>query len=188
MGQFRHIVCLVKLGRVDLVDLIGIHFPLLYMRSVLLEGRAKVETAPTSPSSVWTSSRPPSKSSNTSPRTNAFSASRNHTYLFPEKSLSPSSPRIWSAPRRSSSDLIKLGANVPDDSLLRTEFDRWRLMDAGDRLGVSCETDAFRRCPLADSNPCDGLMIADLGRGCDCGAGDGDERPNGLARLGELLS
>lgn len=102
--------------------------------------------------------------------------------------MSPSSPRIWSAPRRSSSDLIKLGANVPDDSLLRTEFDRWRLMDAGDRLGVSCETDAFRRCPLADSSPCDGLMIADLGRVCDCGAGDGDERPNGLARLGELLS
>jgi hypothetical protein len=41
MGQFRHIVCLVKFGRVDLVNLVGIHFPLLYMRSVLLDGRAK---------------------------------------------------------------------------------------------------------------------------------------------------
>jgi hypothetical protein len=29
MGQFRHIVCLVKLGRVDLVNLVGIHFSLL---------------------------------------------------------------------------------------------------------------------------------------------------------------
>jgi hypothetical protein len=29
MGQFRHIVGLVKLGRVDLVNLVGIHFSLL---------------------------------------------------------------------------------------------------------------------------------------------------------------
>lgn len=83
---------------------------------------------------------------------------------------------------------MKLGANVPDDASLRAEFERSRFADAGDRLGVICETDALRRCPLADSNPFDGLRIADLGRGCDCGAGDGEDRPNGLARLGELLS
>jgi hypothetical protein len=83
---------------------------------------------------------------------------------------------------------MKLGANVPEDASLRAELDRWRVMAAGDRLGVICETDALRRCPLADSNPFDGLKMADLGRVCECGAGDGEDRPNGLARLGELLS
>lgn len=84
--------------------------------------------------------------------------------------------------------MIKLGANVPEDASLRAELDLCRVIDAGDRLGVSCETDALRRCPLADSNPFEGLMMADFGLVCECGAGDGEDRPNGLARLGELLS
>lgn len=35
MGQLRHVVCLVELGRIDFVNLVGIHFPLLYIMSVL---------------------------------------------------------------------------------------------------------------------------------------------------------
>lgn len=30
MCQFSHVICLVKFGRVDLVDLVGIHFSLLF--------------------------------------------------------------------------------------------------------------------------------------------------------------
>lgn len=41
MGQLRHVVCFVKLCRVDLVNLVGIHFPLLYTMSALLKGYAE---------------------------------------------------------------------------------------------------------------------------------------------------
>ena len=141
------------------------------------------------PSSLCTSSRPSSISSRTKPRTNAFSGSRSHTYLLPEKSLSPSSPRIWSAPRRSSSDLIKLGAKVPDEVLSFAELDLSRLPRPGDRVGDVCETDALRKCPLADSNPPDDVMMADWGRvGFGWVAGEGEDRAKGLARLGVPFS
>lgn len=77
---------------------------------------------------------------------------------------------------------------MPDDALLRPELDRSRVVEAGDRVGDSCETEELRRCPLADSSPFEGVMMADLGLDWDCGAGDGEDRVNGLARLGELFS
>lgn len=83
---------------------------------------------------------------------------------------------------------MKLGAKVPDEALFRPEFDRSRVAEVEDRAGESCETDELRRCPLADSNPFDGVIMADFGLVCDCGAGDGEERPNGLARFGELFN
>lgn len=83
---------------------------------------------------------------------------------------------------------MKLGAKVPDEALLRAELDRSRVVEAGDRAGDNWETEELRRCPLADSNPFEGVMIADLGLCCVCGAGDGEDRPNGLALLGELFS
>jgi len=142
----------------------------------------------TSPSSLCTSRRSPSNSSSTNPRTNAFSVSRSHTYLFPEKSFSPSSPRIWSAPRRSSSDLIKLGANVPEEGLFFAELDRSRF-PLGENVGDSCETDGLRRWPLADSSPWDGVIMADLGLGCgDEVPCEGEGRAKRLARFGEPFS
>lgn len=36
MGQFSHVVCLVKLRRVDFVNLVGIYLPLLRVLSVML--------------------------------------------------------------------------------------------------------------------------------------------------------
>lgn len=84
---------------------------------------------------------------------------------------------------------MKLGAKVPDEALFRPEFDRSLVAEVEDRAGESCETDELRRCPRADSKPFVGVMIADFGRVvCDCGAGEGEERPNGLARLGELFN
>lgn len=40
---------------------------------------------------------------------------------------------------------------------------------------------------MAGSNPLDGVIMADFGRVCD-GAGEGEERPNRLARFGEPLA
>lgn len=34
MGQLGHIICLVELGGIDLVDLVGVHFSLLLEMSV----------------------------------------------------------------------------------------------------------------------------------------------------------
>ena len=114
---------------------------------------------------------------------------RNHTYLFPEKSLSPSNPRIWSAPRRSSSDLINSGAKVPETPLFRKEFDRCRATGCDNWFGDCVVYDEFRKWPLASSNLPGDDTKADFGRGLFWGpgyvAGDGDVRPKGLARFGE---
>lgn len=79
---------------------------------------------------------------------------------------------------------MKLGANVPDGALFRPELDRCRFAFAGDSGDDNCETDELRRCPLIGSNPFEDVMMADLGRVCD-GAGEGEPRANGFARLGE---
>lgn len=144
--------------------------------------------AHTFPSSLWTSNRPPSRSSITNPRTNAFSGSCNQTYLLPEKSLSPSNPRIWSAPRRSSSDLMNPGANVPELALFRAEFDRSRVADNPNVLDESWETDEFRKWPFIWLGSPVAPTIDDLGRAVfvgDSGEGETELRPKGLARLGE---
>jgi hypothetical protein len=83
---------------------------------------------------------------------------------------------------------MKLGANVPDEGLFFAEFDLSRF-PPGENVGDSCETDEFRRWPLADSSPLDGVIMADLGRACgDDVPCEGDGRPKRLARFGELLS
>lgn len=79
---------------------------------------------------------------------------------------------------------MKLGAKVPDAALFRPELDLSRFAVAGDNEGDTCETDELRRCPLVDSNPFVGVIMADFGRVCE-GAGEGDDRANGLARFGE---
>jgi hypothetical protein len=60
---------------------------------------------------------------------------------------------------------MKLGANVPEEGLFFAEFDRSRF-PAEDKVGDSCETDEFRRWPLADSSPLEGVIMADLGLVC----------------------
>ncbi|KAL4941042.1 hypothetical protein BDV06DRAFT_195351 [Aspergillus oleicola] len=144
------------------------------------------------PSSVCTSKRPPSCSSKTSPLTKAFSGSRSQTYLFPEKSLSPSCPRIWSAPRRRSSVFMKSGANVPDATSFLREFDLCRLSFREKGAIEECEMeDEFRIWPLGSSNFPTDARTADLGRvfvcGLEDGDGEGDARPKGLTRFGEPL-
>lgn len=82
---------------------------------------------------------------------------------------------------------MKLGAKVPEDTLLR-EFDLSRAPDAVDNVGDNCETEEFRKCPLPASRPLEGLMIADFGRVCEGGAGEGEDLANGFARFGELFN
>ena len=83
---------------------------------------------------------------------------------------------------------MKSGANVPDAASPLSEFALCRLTfpatGAGDDGDID---DKLRKCPLASTNFPD-VTIADFGRGvfpCVPGDEDGDERPNGLARLGE---
>lgn len=79
---------------------------------------------------------------------------------------------------------MKLGAKVPEEARFRPELDRSRFAFVGVSGDDSCETDELRRCPLVGSNPFDDVIMADLGRVCDC-PGDGEPRANGFARLGE---
>lgn len=80
---------------------------------------------------------------------------------------------------------MKLGAKVPDDGLFFAELDRSRF-PPGENVGDSWETEVFRRWPLADSNPFEGVMMADFGLPCgeEFPCEDGG-RANRLARLGE---
>jgi hypothetical protein len=68
---------------------------------------------PTFPSSHCTSNLFPSSSSTTQPRTNAFAGSLSQTYLFPEKSFSPSILSTVGSAACMSSDLMNVGAKVP---------------------------------------------------------------------------
>lgn len=144
--EFRHIVRLVELRWVNLVNVLGIDFSLLKdtisLALIYLDVYTRVLT---SPSSHWTSNVPSSPSCKTSPLTKAFSGSLSQTYLFPEKSLSPSSPRIWSAPRFNSSDLINSGAKVLEDWLLfLVELERLLTSETPFAAGIGGEKDEFR--------------------------------------------
>ena len=82
----------------------------------------------TLPSSHCTSICPCSSSSTIQPLMNAFCGSFSHTYLFPEKSFSPSIPFTSSGLDSDSSALINLGAKVPDPVAgTFFEFDRVRV-------------------------------------------------------------
>ena len=102
--------------------------------------------------------------------------------------MSPSKPRIWSAPRRSSSDLINPGANVPELTLFRAEFDRFRLPVCINVFDDSWEVEEFRKWPLLwFISPIDAVMD-DLDRVCfvgDSGDGETELRLNGLVRRGD---
>ncbi len=72
----------------------------------------------TLPFSHWTSNRPLFDSSIIHPLVNADCGSRNHTYLLPEKSFSPSIPSIRSLSSRSAAALMNKGAKVLEVWLL----------------------------------------------------------------------
>ena len=143
--EFRHIVCLVEFRWVNLVNTFGIDFSLLEETISSALNYFNLTLVLTSPSSHWTRNVPSGPSSKTKPLTKAFSGSLSQTYLFPEKSLSPSSPRIWSAPRFSSSDLINSGAKVLEDWLwFLVELERLLTRATPFVAGLAGEKDEFR--------------------------------------------
>lgn len=110
--KLSHIICLVKLRRVDFVDILAINLALLGTLLAMLEWNGSVGL--TLPSSHCTRILPFSRSSTIQPRINAMVGSFNHTYRLPEKSFSPSIPSMTFAPGCNSSVFMNEGANVFD--------------------------------------------------------------------------
>jgi hypothetical protein len=125
MREFCHIVRFVEFGRIDLVNGIPADFSLL--SSSLAMPSIEEFRIHTLPSSHCTKIRLPSSSSTIQPFTKAVAGSFNHTYLFPEKSFSPSIPVSLSESRLASSVLMNEGANVLDVGPTGFELDRRQL-------------------------------------------------------------
>lgn len=187
MRELCHVVRFVKFSGIDFVYALWICFSLLKAVSDAVYIRLSVAER-TVPSSHWTISFPPSNSSTTQPRTKAVLESLSQTYLFPEKSFSPSMPRIRSVASCISSDLINCGAKVPGDAaLLRCEFDLRRVTSPfpfREKL-PNCDEDWLREW-LICCEPGNGEVIkVDFGRGftgTGPGEGDGELLVKGLFR------
>jgi hypothetical protein len=134
MGQLCHVIRLVKFCGINFVSIICVNFSLLVDISGVIE---VTNLKPTDPSSHCIKSLPPGKSSTTQPLTKAASVSLSQTYLFPEKSFSPSMPSTVGIGLCGFSDLMKVGANVPVAGVV-LRYDPERFLVESLRPGPCC--------------------------------------------------
>jgi hypothetical protein len=116
---------------------------------------------PTEPSSSCALSMPSGSSSTTQPFTKAFSSSRIQTYLFPERSFSPSTTRTSPFAPSMFSGLINCGAKVPGDAPPLIEPFRLESLRPSPPERKS-DTDWLRTCPNGAPGESGACMILDF--------------------------